>query len=123
MGRQNNDPIVHSSIALLQERFRQLQRVKEMREERELIRVPAADGDRPSPGAYCEQPKWFFHPDLIRPSQPLQAPPSQQLDTQGNRTQFEDLEISLSMSLWPNEPRDNGSVRHNETDVDTSLHL
>lgn len=37
MGRQSNDPIVtQSSIALLQERFRQLQRVKEMREEREL---------------------------------------------------------------------------------------
>lgn len=37
MGRESNDPIVtQSSIALLQERFRQLQRVKEMREEREL---------------------------------------------------------------------------------------
>lgn len=37
MGRETNDPIVtQSSIALLQERFRQLQRVKEMREEREL---------------------------------------------------------------------------------------
>ncbi|XP_058755160.1 uncharacterized protein LOC131628334 [Vicia villosa] len=40
MGRENHDPtIVHSSIALLQERFRQLERVKEMREERELKRM------------------------------------------------------------------------------------
>uniref|UniRef100_A0A803QBX2 Uncharacterized protein n=1 Tax=Cannabis sativa TaxID=3483 RepID=A0A803QBX2_CANSA len=29
----------HSSIALLQERFRQLQRAKEMREEKELLRL------------------------------------------------------------------------------------
>jgi hypothetical protein len=40
MGRENHDPtIVHSSIALLQERFRQLERVKEMREERELKKM------------------------------------------------------------------------------------
>lgn len=123
MGRQNNDPIVHSSIALLQERFRQLQKAKEMREERELIRAPAADGDRPSSTAYCEQPKWFFHPDLFRPSQPLQGPPSQQTDTQGNRPELEDVETSLSMSLWPDKPRDNRSVHYNETDVDTSLRL
>ncbi|KAK2447975.1 hypothetical protein P8452_12201 [Trifolium repens] len=40
MGRENHDPtIVHSSIALLQERFRQLERAKEMREERELKKI------------------------------------------------------------------------------------
>ncbi|KAL2246126.1 UNVERIFIED_CONTAM: hypothetical protein Sindi_2880800 [Sesamum indicum] len=39
MGRQNNDPrVVGSSIVLLQERFKQLERVKEMREERQLLR-------------------------------------------------------------------------------------
>ena len=40
MGRDSHDPTsFHSSIALLQERFRQLQRVKEMREERELQKM------------------------------------------------------------------------------------
>ncbi|KAL0292950.1 UNVERIFIED_CONTAM: hypothetical protein Sradi_6964100 [Sesamum radiatum] len=39
MGRQNNDPrVVGSSIVLLQERFKQLQRLKEMREERQLLK-------------------------------------------------------------------------------------
>ncbi|CAI9782290.1 unnamed protein product [Fraxinus pennsylvanica] len=40
MGRQNNDPkVVGSSIVLLQERFRQLQRLKEKREERDLLKL------------------------------------------------------------------------------------
>ncbi|KAK9091888.1 hypothetical protein Syun_026799 [Stephania yunnanensis] len=40
MGRQSSDePIMLSSIALLQERFKRLQRVKEMREERELLKM------------------------------------------------------------------------------------
>ncbi|CAA2955409.1 Hypothetical predicted protein [Olea europaea subsp. europaea] len=40
MGRQNNDQkVVGSSIVLLQERFRQLQRIKEKREERELLKL------------------------------------------------------------------------------------
>ncbi|KAL2493532.1 uncharacterized protein Fot_37289 [Forsythia ovata] len=40
MGRQNNDPeVVGSSIVLLQERFRQLQRLKEKREEKELVKL------------------------------------------------------------------------------------
>lgn len=39
MGRQNKDPsIVGSSIVLLQERFKQLQRLKEMREERQILK-------------------------------------------------------------------------------------
>ena len=39
--QSNHHPslLVQSSIALLQERFRQLQKVKEMREERELVRL------------------------------------------------------------------------------------
>lgn len=39
MGRQNKDrAVVGSSIVLLQERFKHLQRLKEMREERELLK-------------------------------------------------------------------------------------
>ncbi|GLU15794.1 hypothetical protein SLE2022_322590 [Rubroshorea leprosula] len=38
MGRESSNPIViQFSIALLQERFRQLRRMKKMREERELL--------------------------------------------------------------------------------------
>ncbi|KAK8650827.1 hypothetical protein V6N13_140450 [Hibiscus sabdariffa] len=40
MGRQGGDPtVVTSSIALLQERFRQLQKDREKREERELLKL------------------------------------------------------------------------------------
>ncbi|XP_047940757.1 uncharacterized protein LOC125188060 [Salvia hispanica] len=40
MGRQHKDPaIVGSSIVLLQERFKQLQRLKEMREETQNLRL------------------------------------------------------------------------------------
>lgn len=37
MGREDDSAVVHSSIALLQERFRQLERAKEMRQEKELL--------------------------------------------------------------------------------------
>ncbi|KAL1555417.1 hypothetical protein AAHA92_11159 [Salvia divinorum] len=40
MGRQNKDPaIVDSSIVLLQERFKQLQKLKEIREETQMLRL------------------------------------------------------------------------------------
>ncbi|GKV49487.1 hypothetical protein SLEP1_g56238 [Rubroshorea leprosula] len=37
--RQIDPTVVHPSIALLQERFRQLERAKEMRQEKELLRM------------------------------------------------------------------------------------
>ncbi|GLU17250.1 hypothetical protein SLE2022_336340 [Rubroshorea leprosula] len=37
--RQIDPTVVHPSIALLQERFRQLERAKEMRQEEELLRT------------------------------------------------------------------------------------
>ncbi|KAL6005160.1 hypothetical protein ACLOJK_005722 [Asimina triloba] len=58
-----------SSIALLQERFRQLQRVKEMREEREQLRL-FVEPDEIGPTNRCEPSSLsstlFFHPELIR---------------------------------------------------------
>ncbi|KAJ4847685.1 hypothetical protein Tsubulata_020648 [Turnera subulata] len=92
MGRESHDPVVlHSSIALLQERFRQLQKVKEMREERELSRMVL------HPTKYISIPinrvqhdddptsrLFFFHPELIL-HHPLVSPHQQ-----------------MSFSLWPN---------------------
>ncbi|KAG6404750.1 hypothetical protein SASPL_132326 [Salvia splendens] len=46
MGRQNKDPeIVGSSIVLLQERFKQLQKLKEMREETQMLRLMPQETD------------------------------------------------------------------------------
>lgn len=39
MGTRGDHASLHSSIALLQERFRQLQKMREMRQERELLHV------------------------------------------------------------------------------------
>jgi hypothetical protein len=67
--QQKETTILHStsSIALLQERFRQLQRVKEMREERELQKVGPGLGTEPGPDTHGGPPMWFCHPDLVRP--------------------------------------------------------
>ncbi|RZR91451.1 hypothetical protein BHM03_00019567 [Ensete ventricosum] len=120
MGRQNNKP---TSIALLQERFRQLQRLKEMREEREQQRA-FSQGERSSSNAQCAQPMWFVHPDLVRPSRPTRGPPpSCWLDSHGDHTDLQALEISLSMGLWPNQSTSRHPVSSNEPDVDTTLHL
>ncbi|KAK1316447.1 hypothetical protein QJS10_CPA05g01032 [Acorus calamus] len=119
MGREANDPtVIHSSIALLQERFRQLQRVKEMREERELtLRVFAKVAERaspPPPAFHCEPPKWFIHPELILPSRPLQGYLS--LRTFSN-ADFKHVEGPLLTEIWPDR------ANNEETEVDTSLHL
>lgn len=70
--QQKETTVLHSSsssIALLQERFRQLQRVKEMREEKELQKVGLGlgTGSGPSPDPHGGQPVWFCHPDLVKP--------------------------------------------------------
>ncbi|GJN08785.1 hypothetical protein PR202_ga26741 [Eleusine coracana subsp. coracana] len=127
MGRHGNEAspsIIHtSSIALLQERFRNLQKVKEMREGRELQRVHAPDTDRAAsmstlnlglqPAHGNEQPKWFLHPDLIRPSRPLHGP-TYGLDVNGARIS------SPPPNSWGG--MQNSSFR-SDVDVDTSLHL
>ncbi|KAJ0081382.1 hypothetical protein Patl1_09683 [Pistacia atlantica] len=65
MGRESNDTIIiQSSIALLQERFRQLQRVKEMREEREQNKVLIQPKLFDTPMHYKLSPsnsRLFFH--------------------------------------------------------------
>jgi hypothetical protein len=131
MGRHSNEAspsIIHtSSIALLQERFRNLQKVKEMREGRELQRVHATDtadraGSVPSlnhglQAAHhsTEQPTWFSHPDLIRPSsRPQLHTPAYGFDTPSARTS------APPPTSWGG--MQNSSFR-SDVDVDTSLHL
>ncbi|XP_040384225.1 uncharacterized protein LOC102713216 [Oryza brachyantha] len=78
MRRQDGNCEVNSSIALLQERFRNLQKVREMREGKEqLLQSPpltaAMAGATTSLAAAAgghEQPRWFSHPELVRPSRP-----------------------------------------------------
>lgn len=138
--------IIHtSSIALLQERFRNLQKVKEMREGRELQRVHAADtttttnrtASSPSSSSSLssalslglqqaananDHPRWFLHPDLIRPSRPLRGHACHGLGATGGGV------VVQTTSPPPLPPSSSWGGAQNsgyrtDIDVDTSLHL
>lgn len=82
MGRESSEQtMTHSSIILLQERFRQLQRVKEMREEKGMLRL-FSDSDRcTSPpsinyNTHNHKPSnRFFQSELLHPLPPKVAAP------------------------------------------------
>ncbi|RRT72078.1 hypothetical protein BHE74_00044807 [Ensete ventricosum] len=106
MGREDTtDPVdLNSSIALLQERFKQLQRVREMRKERQQLHRSVVVR---SPSVPLEQPKWLF--------------PGAASGRLHHQSQTPDT--SLSMSLWPHATPAQSSSTSKEADVDTSLHL
>ncbi|KAJ7946403.1 Protein FAM50B like [Quillaja saponaria] len=86
MGRESQDPtlIQYSSVALLQERFRQLQRVKEMREERELLKLLTEHKQfNFNPSVNYEPTRLHFHPEMIIIPPPKSSPPH------------------VSVTLWP----------------------
>lgn len=94
MGRESSDNqtvVQYSSIALLQERFRQLERAKEMRGRREILRM-LSDSDRCTTTTHNDlssssSSKLLFNSELMLPSRRPAVPPSQ-----------------LSLSLCPNSP-------------------
>uniref|UniRef100_A0ACD5WSY5 Uncharacterized protein n=1 Tax=Avena sativa TaxID=4498 RepID=A0ACD5WSY5_AVESA len=144
-GNEASPSIIHtSSIALLQERFRNLQRVKEMREGRELQRVhhhpgdAAADRDRaesplatPAPLSHGlqaaasgdERPRWFLHPDLVRPSRPLHGPAGYGGNGGILVQASQPVAAAAASSSWGDAPRMQNSGFRGDVDVDTSLHL
>lgn len=134
MGRQNNDPaIVRSSIALLQERFRQLERVKEMREEREILKMIKESERFTTPKVqYYDPTKLFFHPEYLL--LPYKPPPQVSLSLWPNSQTNHDkscrvAEAPLLMNLWPTDRTPSvhaSSMNFDDYDhcgVDTSLHL
>ncbi|XVE72532.1 hypothetical protein DITRI_Ditri11bG0046700 [Diplodiscus trichospermus] len=126
MDRQGSDPTaVSSSIALLQERFRQLQKVKEKREEKELLKL-FSESERAGPSMRHEPNRLSFQPEVILPSsQPHQESLSLGLNSQSRQTDFRVMSIPASTSLWPNKSAATSSTSNNfeNSDVDTSLHL
>ncbi|KAG0481369.1 hypothetical protein HPP92_012227 [Vanilla planifolia] len=107
MGSENEPANIQTSIALLQERFRQLQRMREMREKRELLRLFA--------GAQCSrtaQSKLVFQQNCLYPSK-LVWSNTHAHEEEGRA--FQGMGMSPSLSQW--------SEKFNETEVDTSLHL
>ncbi|XP_048447322.1 uncharacterized protein LOC125480475 [Pyrus x bretschneideri] len=143
MDRESHETtVVHSSIALLQERFRELQKVKAMREEREISRMLALSTD--------SEPKQFtamdrnptmlnlFHFDHIVHGRRTSASggslslwptlQSKHVDCPQRKT-----ETLLLINLWPTFTDDTSlkicsnkfedSIPNSGSDVDTSLHL
>ncbi|GAB2212541.1 hypothetical protein Droror1_Dr00020514 [Drosera rotundifolia] len=72
MGSQDQG-VIQSSILLLQERFKQLEKEKEMREKRELLRMFNEPKEKINSyviptSIQCYDPsKFFFHPELVIP--------------------------------------------------------
>jgi hypothetical protein len=114
MGLQSNECGVTFSIALLQQRFRELDRIREKREERllqMLLPRPAA-----APPVKC-----FFHPELLYPCRPLRDTASALSSTANDCKSFQlRRDPPLTVELWPSK-----AYKHvpSEVDVDTSLHL
>ncbi|TKY72249.1 hypothetical protein E2542_SST00988 [Spatholobus suberectus] len=140
MGRESHDPTsFHSSIALLQERFRQLQRVKEMREERELQKMlnePKQFNSNTTMSTY-EPTRLLSQPELITPSR---SPPHVSLSlwptSHAKQEDYTSVQTPVSMNLCPTDYNhahsqslqvswknvydcDSGA----DSGVDTSLHL
>ncbi|GMJ11547.1 hypothetical protein HRI_004823900 [Hibiscus trionum] len=121
MGRKS-DPASHSSIALLQERFRQLQRAKELRQEQEALRL-LSEAERISPGTMNEASQLFFHSELIlQPRLPLQGSVLSESSMQSMHNRRQVIESPTLLNL---QQRDTGmhTSTFNDSDVDTSLHL
>ncbi|KDO78495.1 hypothetical protein CISIN_1g031878mg [Citrus sinensis] len=151
MGRQSNDPIVtQSSIALLQERFRQLQRVKEMREERELhlhkmVVEPKLFSPAMQYDCYETSSRLFFHflPTRTSTSSPQvslslrsYSQSKQQVQVHDDYFQIQSMETTPLLPTSETVPaaaaaappslhasaKKFGTPNHHD-DVDTSLHL
>lgn len=119
-----------SSIALLQERFRQLQKMKEMRQEKELIRFLSESSDRYSPPITQTPPynnmlssQVLFvsadHPELtlsLWPGSQIKKPNHSQSAFNVRKSWFADAPAGLACGSMVMHER-------GDTDIDTSLHL
>ncbi|WCJ33048.1 hypothetical protein M5689_014434 [Euphorbia peplus] len=128
MGRQNcESTAVHSSIALLQERFRQLERAKEMRQKRELLRMfsEAEQQVKPATKAYeYESSRPFFHSELIlSPTEQLQGSRYPETSLRNKQTDLQNTETTNLENLWSKNTAMQITNNVDEPDIDTSLHL
>ncbi|XP_040377898.1 uncharacterized protein LOC102704686 [Oryza brachyantha] len=130
--QSNDGAVMFSSIALLQRRFRELERIREEREERLIQmlapRSVAAVATAASAPRDAAPVKWIFHPELLYPCRPLRdmaaaatllpAVPAATSDCEFKTFQLRS--DTLAVDLWPSKAYKRVS---SEVDVDTSLHL
>ncbi|ESR60994.1 hypothetical protein KPL70_003973 [Citrus sinensis] len=128
MGRQSGDSTaVSSSIALLQERFRQLEREREKREEKDLLKL-FSDSDQAALAMRFDRNKPSFPQETILPHSHRPALEDHSLSlglsSQGKHADFQATTSPASASLWPNGAATPSTSRNfDHSDVDTSLHL
>jgi len=113
MGRQDNDPtMVNSSIALLQERFRQLEKVKERREGKQLLRLLSTENNTSASTQRLVVPNnRQTHHDSLSLGLNLTS-------KQGDNN----MKSNTSLSPW-SQGASSTSRNFDTSDVDTSLHL
>ncbi|WVZ12813.1 hypothetical protein V8G54_017343 [Vigna mungo] len=129
MRRKIHQPTaVRSSIVLLQERFRQLQKVKEMRKKRELLKILTIDPKHFNSNTTTKQ---FFHPSGSLPHVSLSLWPTSlcmvdynkstiQTPVSKNTSSIDSTHTQSLQASWKNlYDWDSGS----DSGVDTSLHL
>ncbi|KAF9610278.1 hypothetical protein IFM89_021839 [Coptis chinensis] len=125
--QQDGDLIVsHSSIALLQERFKQLERMKEMREQKEVLRLFPVSERTTSPTMHYEPSRRYCNPELsLSPRPSPQGSLSSRPESHHNKqTDYRDVDTPLLMNLWPkNRALHRTSFTCDNNEVDTSLHL
>lgn len=123
MGRQNNDAvIVGPSIALLQERFRKLERMKEKREEERQIMFSAEPKRMISPSNYNS-----ITDELFLASRPgFQDPLSLALNMNTKHADYRVVrsgQPSFSSLRFADKRDVKTPHKFDISDVDTSLHL
>ncbi|KAJ8526219.1 hypothetical protein K7X08_028696 [Anisodus acutangulus] len=120
--------VICSSIVLLQERFKQLERVKEMRQKKELLKLLSHSYDQYHPSITMQMHNIdndHHHQSVLNNNYKLFSPQNPELSSQ------------LSLCLWPqlhSRTLDKSRVSNTTSltkiefdglhlDVDTSLHL
>ncbi|PNX55627.1 hypothetical protein L195_g045511 [Trifolium pratense] len=114
MGRQDNDPtMVNSSIALLQERFRQLEKVKERREGKQLLTLLSSESNTLASQQRLVVPnnKQTHHDSL-----------SLGLNLTSKQGDMNTMKSNTSLSSW-SHGGSSTSRNFDTSEVDTSLHL
>ncbi|KAJ0522852.1 hypothetical protein HanIR_Chr10g0487141 [Helianthus annuus] len=135
MGRKHGDPTAvggasSSSIALLQERFRELEKMREQREDMKLLKLFSESETMSQTKRYERSRNLLAHPEMIHHKPAMTARSSFQdslslgLDLYGKKTEHQPSKTTPFRDFWSIDSVTVSASRvHDKTDVDTSLHL
>ncbi|KAL1194680.1 hypothetical protein V5N11_031501 [Cardamine amara subsp. amara] len=119
---QKEQLVIQSSIVLLQERFRQLQRARELRAERELLN-PKPNHQDNILQYYNEPASYGFFQFLPLNSQTSSSQQLLSLSLRPHNSTSDSIEKPSFCHQWPNKDDKKMGGFDRYDDVDTSLHL